>query len=255
MLTFLKDGMPLLPDSLVVSRELFSNIRAERKYDIMKNSRELKAGKLEILLEEQFASDLEIGKRKNGVCGDYAGDAAVWGKKKGKLEKVLKRGEAEGKRSGMHRLPFGYHRAVSGLADAFYMGNREDALYCFQRGGGAGIGLTPSCDDAMVGLMAVMRAFMTAGQDAEGVKRYREIAADLETLLDERELTTQVSRKYLLCACEGRFAEPLCALTEWLIKGGEEFPAYAVEQILNTGHSSGMDTLYGMEAALERLTG
>ena len=63
-----------------------------------------------------------------------------------------------------------------------------------------------------------------------------------------------MSRKYLQCACQGRFAQPLCVLAEWLIEDEEEIPEKALGQILQTGHTSGRDMLYGVLTAMERIS-
>ena len=249
MLTFLKEGMPLLPDSVVVSREFFSRIKVQENYDIIKKDCHIRVGRLEMVLDGQEARDLHIWRKQKA-----AGYACVMElpRKKRQLEEYLEREEGE-TRSDLYRLPARYRQAITELAEAFYSGRKEEALYWFERAAGAGRGLTPACDDAVIGMMAVMGVFL-AGFKEEGENRYRDIVGELEALLDRKELTTQVSRKYLQCACQGRFAQPLCVLAEWLIEDGEEIPEKALGQILQTGHTSGRDMLYGVLTAMERIS-
>lgn len=248
MLTFLNEGMPLLPDSIVVSEKFFSRIRIPENYDIIKKDCHIRVGKLEVVLAGQLACNLHIWEKKKAA--GYVCVMDLPGKKQ-QLEKYLEREEGE-TRSDLYRLPARYRKAMTELAEAFYYGRKKEALYWFERVAGAGRGLTPACDDAVIGMLAVMGVFL-AGLREEGGNRYWNIAGEIEALLDRKELTTQVSRKYMQCACQGRFAQPLCLLVEWIMGGEREIPAEVVGQILKTGHTSGRDMLYGVMTALERL--
>lgn len=104
---------------------------------------------------------------------------------------------------------------------------------------GLGIGLTPSGDDALVGMLAAVWAHQgrTAGVDA--------VAA----LLDRRPaLTTDASLTYLRLACGGEFSQPVLRLVQALRRRtGVE---HAVQHVALLGHSSGADLLAGMDGVL-----
>lgn len=93
---------------------------------------------------------------------------------------------------------------------------------------GLGSGLTPSFDDACVGVMALCRAM---GRPAP----FR---------LEDLSQTTDVSARYLRLAKEGYFGEPLHRLMDALYGAGN-LPE-SVRQLLAVGATSGSDMLYGI---------
>ena len=100
---------------------------------------------------------------------------------------------------------------------------------------GLGIGLTPSCDDFLVGWMAVCRIL---GKEPPPI--------------DEKDLscTTAVSRHYLLHGINGRFSPTVRRCAAAMI--GREDPA-VYQQMIGFGHTSGADTLWGMQMCMENL--
>ena len=99
---------------------------------------------------------------------------------------------------------------------------------------GLGSGLTPSFDDACVGMAAV----------------YTAMGLPLPPLAD-LSVTTDVSARYLRLAQEGYFGEPLLALIHALW-ADEATIAGAVQALLAVGASSGSDMLYGVRIGLEK---
>jgi hypothetical protein len=97
---------------------------------------------------------------------------------------------------------------------------------------GLGGGLTPSFDDACVGVMALCRAL---GRPAPFE-------------LEDMSATTDVSARYLRLAREGYFGQPLWNLMRALFRGGV---SKAVGELLAVGASSGADMLHGVAVALE----
>lgn len=93
---------------------------------------------------------------------------------------------------------------------------------------GLGSGLTPSFDDACVGVMALCRAM---GRPAP-------------FSLDDLSQTTDVSARYLRLAQEGYFGEPMLNLMDALYGAGSL--SEKVEQLLAVGATSGSDMLYGI---------
>lgn len=93
---------------------------------------------------------------------------------------------------------------------------------------GLGSGLTPSFDDACVGVMALCRA----------------MGRPPPFHLKDVSQTTDVSARYLHLAREGYFGEPLLRLMDALYGAGD-LPE-SVEQLLAVGATSGSDMLYGI---------
>lgn len=105
---------------------------------------------------------------------------------------------------------------------------------------GLGQGLTPSADDALLGLLAV-RAFLTA---AGANVPLLEFSALVYRLSAGR--TTDVSRKYLRCAAQERFSLPLFHSIHFLLAAQSDSDSVALLRLLNTGHTSGRDIFQGI---------
>jgi len=111
---------------------------------------------------------------------------------------------------------------------------------------GLGSGLTPSADDALLGIMAVM-AFYAAAK-IEIMPEFSEKVCRLSL-----NRTTDVSRKYLRCAAQGRFSTPLVCVVSSLLEAGCDFDRAAFAKLLETGHSSGRDTFRGVVIAVKNI--
>jgi hypothetical protein len=127
---------------------------------------------------------------------------------------------------------------------------------------GRGIGLTPSCDDAFLGIIAVysgarLYADTPAGRACNGLKAWRDLAhigsiTPFNRLLFNR--TTDVSLKYLSCCQEGRFSDAMIDLIMVIFSGTEEDLEPYIKSVSLVGGSSGMDTLFGTEIACRELS-
>lgn len=104
---------------------------------------------------------------------------------------------------------------------------------------GLGIGLTPSGDDALVGMLAVAQC-MDAGAGCR---------AGFANRLDDG-LTTEVSLGCLRLALGGEFSAPVLRLLDVLATPGatQEDRAGAAREVARIGHSSGADLLAGVGA-------
>jgi hypothetical protein len=127
---------------------------------------------------------------------------------------------------------------------------------------GMGIGLTPSCDDAFLGIIAVYTgarfyAETPAGRAREGLKTWRGLPVigsitPFSRLLFNR--TTDVSLKYLCCCQEERFSDAMLDLIRAIFSGTEEDLEPYIKIVSSVGGSSGMDTLFGTEIACRELS-
>lgn len=106
------------------------------------------------------------------------------------------------------------------------------AAYSLSRLIGLGIGLTPSGDDFLCGVLA--------GFILRGISNHPfavEVRQQIQQKLYE---TNDISRAFLQCALLGQFSEAVCSLTDAPV------PAQLSAAFHAIGHSSGMDTLCGI---------
>ncbi len=115
------------------------------------------------------------------------------------------------------------------LAECLKRGQTMQALHRIVESVGAGPGLTPSSDDMMVGILTALRSL--------GCRAPFPDAAAAYAALEGR--TTDVGRQYICRALEGSISETMRdALTG---------NASAWNQLAETGATSGIDTLTGLE--------
>ena len=104
---------------------------------------------------------------------------------------------------------------------------------------GLGEGLTPSGDDFLVGLLAVLHVigFLSCSADASVHAQFCQYV---------HLGTTRLSGEFLRCAFAGHFAEPLVMLVRalWAPDAGT-WPAHAAT-LAAVGHSSGVDAMVGI---------
>ena len=128
-------------------------------------------------------------------------------------------------------LSCGFDRFPSALR------NRADAALLegrWQEFLGLGGGLTPSFDDACVGMAAV----------------YTAVGCPIPPLSDLA-VTTDVSARYLQLAQEAYFGQPLLDLIQALWQDESALPE-AVHHLEAVGATSGRDMLYGVRLALRK---
>ncbi len=120
---------------------------------------------------------------------------------------------------------------------------------------GMGIGLTPSCDDAFLGIIAVCLGARLYAK-ATGLGEWMALP-DIKSLppfnriLSNR--TTDVSLKYLCCSQEGRFSDVVVDLIKEIFSDTGDQLRTCIEAVSLVGGSSGMDMLYGMKIACHEL--
>lgn len=127
---------------------------------------------------------------------------------------------------------------ISGLKDSQYQ-NLADVIRQFV---GLGIGLTPSGDDYLVGLMA----FLLLRNHP-----INEIHADFyQGIIPGLDNTTSVSAITLEKALVHEYRENMCQLIQSLVDADETHIHLQYLNILNIGSSSGSDMLFGIRDAL-----
>lgn len=106
---------------------------------------------------------------------------------------------------------------------------------------GIGIGLTPSGDDFLVGLISVLHS---AKQEKYYVKKFYVLLC--EEIIKNSNKTTDVSKSYLLEAVDGRFSESFHNIYAALEKENLEELYKTALSMMAVGHSSGTDGLCGI---------
>ena len=108
---------------------------------------------------------------------------------------------------------------------------------------GLGSGLTPSCDDFLVGYLGGLWSTVSifAGQGRDFLQK---LGIALESLT---QLTNEISRSYLLHAAQGRVSELLAVLAQAIGTGRDENSIRkATQKALNVGSTSGADGVLGL---------
>lgn len=106
---------------------------------------------------------------------------------------------------------------------------------------GLGSGLTPSGDDVLLGVLAVLRFLTESGATSPFFTMF---AAAVVKLAEGN--TTDVSLKYLRCAGQGRFSLPLIAGVRSFYEAGHAIDMVNLERLVSTGDTSGSDMLNGI---------
>jgi hypothetical protein len=109
---------------------------------------------------------------------------------------------------------------------------------------GNGVGLTPSGDDAIVGILAVLHRCVAPDVSARALDA---LAVLLGPVLDR---TTAISAHFLRLAVRGEFGERLVTVVDACCTPSGPDPD-GVDRLLSTGATSGADTLVGVAAATQ----
>jgi hypothetical protein len=125
------------------------------------------------------------------------------------------------------------------------IGGEIDAAECLSRIVGLGPGLTPSADDALVGVLCLLSAKQVLPPD---LREY--MARWLRT--KGGAATTDVSMSYLRLAVDGEFSTPVARVVGCLTKSSSQGELdESVRALSELGAESGMDTALGVQLACE----
>lgn len=203
MITLADPYLPPVPDSILMPRDRIS--AAEPGMPVILSGSDLVIGKEAFVLDRQSADAFHIDAKAHQPCTDAFLSLT------------------EGLPTGFEHIPVSRRKQAC------------EAL-CTENGGafiGLGPGLTPSYDDACVGMMAVFCA--------NGRK--------IPFVLPDLSVTTDVSARYLRLAREGYFGMALKQVIDALYSDGDLKDC--IRTLLHVGATSGSDMLYGMRRALQ----
>ncbi|MDQ0175415.1 oxamate carbamoyltransferase subunit AllH family protein [Bacillus chungangensis] len=106
---------------------------------------------------------------------------------------------------------------------------------------GRGKGLTPTGDDMLIGILAIHA--LTGRVTSTFINK-------LKQLVYHSQLTTDVSKTYLQYALKGQFSDTITDILYVFSRSNIGNVDFLIEKLLQTGHTSGVDTAIGMCLAL-----
>jgi hypothetical protein len=138
---------------------------------------------------------------------------------------------------------------ASAVVAALAAGGRDDLDDAVRRAAGRGPGLTPSGDDVLVGVLALLTMPGVTARCAPLAARLRAaLALALPT-------TTEISRALLSQASHGHVSRPVWELASALLSCGAAASfTQARADVLSTGATSGGDTCAGLAGACQLLS-
>lgn len=128
---------------------------------------------------------------------------------------------------------------------AFAAEDYEESARALTRLLGLGIGLTPSGDDFLCGLLAL--SSFAGGRHSTFARTLR------EKVRERPEDTNRISRAFLQCALEGHYSRAITRLFSDAARSPEALALHHAEDFLAIGHTSGMDTLAGILWGVARI--
>lgn len=161
----------------------------------------------------------------------------------------LRRWSAELEMAARHVAWAGSWPLADTVIEALASGCGSELADAVRRTTGRGPGLTPSGDDVLVGVLAVLTAPGVAAACQRFAARLRAaLAPTLPT-------TSEISRALLGQASQGQVSRPVWELASVLLSGGAAAPfAQASADVLSTGATSGGDTCAGLIGACQLLS-
>ena len=207
MLALVSPGLPALPDSICLPEEMLVSLTVGQPVRLAEQRLFWDQNELLLQNDESFTGKLSLLSLREGFPCASALEA---------LTADLS--------CGFDRFP----SALRNRADAALLEGRWQEFL------GLGSGLTPSFDDACVGMAAV----------------YTAVGCPIPPLSDLA-VTTDVSARYLQLAQEAYFGQPLLDLIHALWQD-ESALQEAVHHLEAVGATSGRDMLYGVRLALRK---
>ncbi len=259
-----------------LSRDFLDTSQSGRVHSVFKHSANIEAGNRLITVSSQESAEnpdsIEIGRHDTGLLSLLEiGSSAKWDLNRftfdkfsilvrnGKYaapnfdnkfppKKIASPTEVRKRLKGLkfvHELNAREESLLRELIGAAGSGNDSECASVLRKAIGLGGGMTPSMDDAIAGVMAVVKFFEVCGKNLAG--------NFIESVCRESEnRTTDISRKYFFCAAEGRFSMPIIKTVMSIFAEGEKLDTASVQRLLEFGHTSGRDTLRGIFLAAEK---
>ena len=209
-----------------------------------------------LLVDRRSLSTVEPGDAVAGRAGYLrAGElivdvrqAAVWTPRLPSATGPSPEALAQSHRAVLEHLPATALQRLGPMPDVLMtVGDARDAVVesALMKVIGSGPGLTPSGDDALVGMLGVLYRVCAPSEAIASVIQLRRVVPDLLWR------TTPISAHYLRLGLRGAFGEHLIDLLDTIADGLE--PGAAIERVLTVGATSGADALAGVALTLDML--
>lgn len=229
MLTIMREGNTLLPDSIVLSNEDFDHLKNQREFHLTKRQK------------------MHYSKSSSCSLLELSFDKFTTTQFEQKMQMITNFLSCSEKKSDLIRLPEKYMKLLYSFIEGMMNKDSKAVENAFQGLVGAGRGLTPATDDALIGVLAGSLLGFTLAKE---IDKYFVCVKPILFHLCNEKLTTEISCKYLKCACRGDFSQNLCKLIRTLAGEEKEDIPTLLERIAKTGHTSGTDMLYGLQETL-----
>lgn len=128
-------------------------------------------------------------------------------------------------------------RSINVLIDTVFSNDRQVVERVIRYFLGRGKGLTPSGDDHVIGLLAIH--MMTDALSPVFVQTVND-------LVKQEPITTDAGHGYLLYALNGEFLPPIASVVNDLAQNKQTSLKEHLHELLPMGHSSGVDTAFGI---------
>lgn len=237
LVNFVPEPMAVMPDSISVDGDAWAAIR----------STAVGSGVQKEGMAFHFAGHAPIGGRLQPVSCDLP--VSPGGLNDTDIRSNMDAFLARYRQTPVDLSPYGgLAQRLGELAKAVLTGDRQAVGLRLPQCLGIGGGLTPSSDDMVTGLLAVMTGAALAELPWMGGEARSALLGVGGTLLDIGSLsglTTDISLAYLACAAERRFNKLLQVFTEHIYMAQDSCFTSCFELARKIGSSSGMDMLCG----------
>lgn len=122
------------------------------------------------------------------------------------------------------------------LMNMLYSNDRKEIEETLRYFLGRGRGGTPAGDDHVIGLMAIQAVS----------KEWTPLFPEILSELIKEKITTDVSVEYLKYALNNQFGSPVIGLIEAMVREDTKEVQENINNLLSMGHSSGLDTTFGI---------
>jgi hypothetical protein len=255
LLTLVPDTFPGIPDSLQLAKTDFDwvmtlpqDTQADFKQDTLSFKDNLGCLKIDRMALEPDRYDQVLS--GISVSGSWPANLDRW------VQFMDTFQENGAQRDGFSHLPrTSRERAERHLAHfcrALFAYDYEKAESHMLSVVGLGAGLTPTADDRIVGIMALVCAIQWVDQWSVNKREHHAGLTNWglsspDSICAGR--TTDVSMKYLTCAAEGYFSERLMDLVRAILEGTDQQWPQRARSVASIGATSGCDYLQGITAA------
>lgn len=262
LLTILKNDLPLVPDSLSVSADLFSQIhRLPINTGIARQGQQFQI--LDTHLDLSTTANAVEQSRiliVNNEC------EAVKGPNLSEFSQAYQRfTESRSYHCGFDINQTGrakkMAKTLTTIPHLLLTRQKTSLMSAVIDFVGMGQGLTPAFDDALIGMMAVMTGARLYAESRSGEIQQAPLAwidfttcfspGEWEKMIESR--TTDVSAKYLYCAYDGFYSDPLVHFVTKLFSHQQQNWQPTFDTFAQIGGSSGYDMLYGASLAVQTL--